>query len=440
MFKTITPKMKLKLLFLLLVFQVGLAQQRTCGTQEFMQTIMDNPVQRAIYLEQQNKFEVELQRLESNSLRNTNSLIRIPVAVHYPTAGTVTEAIKTCLRRLAQKQIDILNADYNGTNSDISNWTSVSDLFPDINTGSLNVQFVIATQNHPPESGLVDGDVAVTFGTDFIGAGDRFCTNGCNQDTTWNGYVNIVVTDVSSGGILGFSPLGGSPAAGRTVVIDNNAFGATLSPSPFTCFNFAPTSPYNKGRTLTHELGHYFNLYHTFQACDGTNCSTSGDRVCDTPPTNQPRYDCNAPDSPPVPGQPITTCGYTQLTMNYMDYVQDACMYMFTAGQTTRILAWYNSIKTQLSTTALANEEFLENQFSLYPNPNKGSFTIEFKEIANSFSVEVYDVTGKTIFENNYDQSANLSQMINLDNVNRGIYFINVKSDKGLVTKKLVIE
>jgi hypothetical protein len=425
--------MKLKLLFVLLVFQVGLAQQRTCGTQELMQTIMNDPAKRAAYLEQQEKFEIELQRLESNSLRNTNAVIRIPVAVHYPTAGTVTEAIKTCLRRLAQKQIDILNADYNAVNTDISIWNNNdSAFFPGISNGNLNVQFVIATQNHPAESGLVDGEVAVTFGTDFIGSGVLNCTNGCNEDITWAGYMNIVVTNIS-GGVLGFSPLGGQPQFGRTVVIDNNSFGASLSPSPTTCSNFAPTSPFNKGRTLTHELGHFLNLSHTFQSCDGANCANTGDRVCDTPSANVAAYDCPAIGT-------VSGCVDTQLTMNYMDYTNDACMYMFTAGQATRMLAWYNLIKTQLTTTALANETFLENQFSIYPNPSKGSFTIEFKELANSFSVEVYDVTGKTIFENNYDQSANPSQMINLDNVNRGIYFINVKSDKGLVTKKLVIE
>jgi hypothetical protein len=425
--------MKLKLLFVLLVFQVALAQQRTCGSQEFMQTIINDPAKRAAYIEQQSKFELELQRLESNALRSTNALIRIPVAVHYPTAGAVTEAVKTCLRRLAQKQIDILNADYNAVNTDISIWNNNdSAFFPGISTGNLNVQFVIATQNHPAESGLVDGEVAVTFGTDFIGSGVLNCTNGCNEDLTWAGYMNIVVTNIS-GGVLGFSPLGGTPGTGKTVVIDNNSFGAALSPSPTTCTNFGPTSPYNKGRTLTHELGHFLNLYHTFQSCDGANCATSGDRVCDTPSANAAAYGCPAVGS-------VSGCVDTQLTMNYMDYTDDACMYMFTAGQATRMLAWYNLIKTQLSTTALTNETFLENQFSIYPNPNKGSFTIEFKELANSFSVEVFDITGKTIYENNYDQSANLSQMINLDNVNSGIYFINVKSDKGLVTKKLVIE
>ena len=425
--------MKLKLLFVLLVFQVGLAQQRTCGTQVLMEQIMSNPTQRQAYLEQQERFEVELQSLESNALRNTNAVIRIPVAVHYPTAGTVTEAIKTCLRRLAQKQIDILNADYNAVNTDISIWNNNdSAFFPGISNGNLNVEFVIATQNHPAESGLVDGEVAVTFGTDFIGSGVLNCTNGCNEDITWAGYMNIVVTNIS-GDVLGFSPLGGQPQFGRTVVIDNNSFGASLSPSPTSCTNFVPTSPFNKGRTLTHELGHFLNLNHTFQSCDGANCTNTGDRVCDTPSANTPAYGCPAIGT-------VSGCVDTQLTMNYMDYTNDACMYMFTAGQATRMLAWYNLIKTQFSSTALANETFLENQFSIYPNPNKGSFTIEFKELANSFSVEVYDVTGKTIYENNYDQSANPSQMINLDNVNRGIYFINVKSDKGLVTKKLVIE
>ena len=144
--------MKLKLLFVLLVSQVALAQHRTCGSQELMQTIMNDPAKRAAYLEQQEKFEVELQRLESNSLRNTNAVIRIPVAIHYPTTDNVSEAVKTCLRRLAQKQIDILNADYNAVNTDISIWNNNdSAFFPGISNGNLNGQFVIAPHNHPSE-------------------------------------------------------------------------------------------------------------------------------------------------------------------------------------------------------------------------------------------------------------------------------------------------
>jgi hypothetical protein len=440
--------MKLKLVFALLIFQAGFAQNRTCGSNELMQTIMDNPTKRVAYLEQQAKFELEMQKLESNTQRNVNNAIRIPVAVHYPTGGSLSEAVKTCLRRLAQRQVAILNADYTGTNTDISNWASVSDNYPETTTGSLNVVFEIATQNHPDGTGLVNGDLAVTFGTDFIGSGVINCQNGCNEDLTWSGYMNIVVTNIANN-ILGFSPLGGSPAAGRTVVIDNNAFGAPLTGSPISCSGFVPAAPYNKGRTLTHELGHFFNLAHTFSGCNEPNCAVytpsnpRGDGVCDTPITDQPRYDCNAADNPPDPavsGQAISNCGFLQLTMNYMDYVQDACMYMFTAGQAARMQAWYNTISSQFTTTALANDDFLQSQFSLYPNPNKGSFTIEFKELTNSFSVEVFDVTGKTIYENNYDQSANLVQEINLDKPSSGVYFVNIQSDKGLVTKKLVIQ
>ncbi len=435
--------MKMKLLFLLLIFQLSFAQQRTCGAEQQMETIMNNPVQRQAYLEQQNKFEIELQKLESSSTaRTTNAVIKIPVAVHYPTATTVTEATKTCLRNLAQKQVNILNADYNGTNTDISNWNSVKDNYPETTTGNLNVLFVIATENHPAGTGLNNGNLAVTFATDFLDAGPIGCSS-CNRDTTWSGYMNLVVTNIG-GGVLGFSPVGGSPNLGMTVVIDNNAFGASLGGSTPNCTGFVPAAPYNKGRTLTHELGHFFNLNHTFAGCDAENCATSGDRVCDTPTTDKARYDCNSADNPPNPNTPgnpaVTTCGYLQLTMNYMDYVQDSCMYMFTAGQASRMQAWYNTIASQFTTTALANEQFLEKEFSIYPNPNKGNFTIEFKELANSFSVEVFDITGKIIYENNYDQSANLIQEINLNKPASGVYFINIKSDKGLVTKKLIIK
>jgi hypothetical protein len=181
-------------------------------------------------------------------------------------------------------------------------------------------------------------------------------------------------------------------------------------------------------------LGHFFNLDHTFNGC-GTNCSTQGDRVCDTPAVGTESYDC--PAAGEVPGCVVDQFA---LTMNYMDYVNDACMYMFTLGQENRMRTYYNAIALEFKTDTLANTKFVENNFSLYPNPNKGSFTIEFKELTGSYSVEVFDVTGQTIYENNYDQSASLTQTINLQNTTTGVYFINIKTDNGLVTKKIVIQ
>ena len=105
--------MKLKLsLLLLIVIQISFAQQRTCGMEQKMQQIMNDPIARQQYLQQQAQFEVELQKMSTLS-RNSNAVnnvqtIRIPVAVHYPSAGAVTESVKTCLRALAQNQINIL--------------------------------------------------------------------------------------------------------------------------------------------------------------------------------------------------------------------------------------------------------------------------------------------------------------------------------------------
>ena len=416
--------MKLKLILAFFIVQLGFAQQRTCGVEQQMQRIMANPQLKQQYLETQAKFEIELQKLQQSQIANkigatnlnTVATIKIPVAIHFPDETTPS----ACLRTLAQNQVNILNADYNALNSDISQWTTASTFFPGVSIGSLNVQFVIANQNHPSGTGLVNGDLAVTFGTDFLG--------GADNDTTWNGYLNLVCRDAGSG-ILGYSPLGGTPNNGATVVIAYSAFGSGSG-----CSGYVPGAPYNLGRTLTHELGHFFNLNHTFAGCTtASNCATSGDKVCDTPASNAAVYGC------PTVGATVK-CSVKTLTMNYMDYTNDACMYMFTAGQATRMLAYYNAISNQLTTTALKNDDFLETNFSIFPNPNKGEFNIKLKTAMDDYSIQIYDITGRVIFEKDYIQNQNLEQSISINNSLLGIYFVSIKSNGAILTKKIIVE
>jgi hypothetical protein len=182
-------------------------------------------------------------------------------------------------------------------------------------------------------------------------------------------------------------------------------------------------------------MGHYFRLDHTFISCDGSNCATSGDRVCDTPQTDTETYECPAADAT------FSSCtGEQVMTMNYMDYTNDACMYMFSAGQATRMTAWLNTVRSQIRPNALSNNSFVKNNFSLYPNPNKGEFTIQFKELSADYSVEVFDVTGRVVFENFYNQNAELSQKISIQNPTSGVYFVNIKSGNSIVTNKIIIE
>lgn len=416
------------LLLLLVVFQVSFGQQRTCGMQEQMNRIMFNPVLKKQYEDRQAKFKVEYQKIiekelakrNGNAVNSTNTIIRIPVAVHYPSAGSANATLKTCLRNFAQNQVNILNADYNATNSDISLWTNASAFYPGVNLGDLDVEFVIATQNHPAGTGLVNGDMAVTFGTDFLSNAD--------SDATWNGYMNFVVRNIS-GGILGYSPLGGGPGSGEAVVMDNNAFASGAG-----CTGYVPGAPYNLGRTVTHELGHFFNLDHTFANDNG--CGADDDGIADTPKVGNASYSCPADGS--VPG---CVSGENALTMNYMDYVDDACMYMFTAGQKNVALAYINTILPDFKSNVLNNESFLNPNFTVYPNPNKGTFNIEFKQIVTDFNVQIFDVTGKSIYDYDFNGNSDLVKEIKINEVaSKGIYFMTIKTENEFITKKIVIE
>jgi hypothetical protein len=203
------------------------------------------------------------------------------------------------------------------------------------------------------------------------------------------------------------------------------------------CTGYAPQSPYNLGRTVTHELGHFFNLDHTFAStnCSGNpSCTTEGDRICDTPRLTTENYGCPASGS-------VNACGTLKaLTMNYMDYVDDACMYMFTAGQATRALAYMNTIASQYKPNVLGNTNFLASNFAIYPNPNKGAFSIEFKETGINYKITIIDALGRQVYKNDVNQSVDLIQNIQLENAVAGLYFVTIQRDGSTFTKKIVVE
>ncbi|MCZ2356822.1 MAG: T9SS type A sorting domain-containing protein [Bacteroidia bacterium] len=102
------------------------------------------------------------------------------------------------------------------------------------------------------------------------------------------------------------------------------------------------TAPGRSGRTAPHEFGHWLSLFHNFQGgCGTSNCNTSGDNVCDTPPTiekseikgSNPRQNSCITDNPDLPDN----------SRNYMDYSGDDYVDMFTAGQRTRAIATLNN-------------------------------------------------------------------------------------------------
>lgn len=150
-------------------------------------------------------------------------------------------------------------------------------------------------------------------------------------------FLNIYVMPKMCGSILGFAYLTGTtPADGVYVRTD--------------CFGYQregnlPERDLNK--TLTHEVGHYFGLHHTFRHVDfcGENlgdCCETGDYVCDTPPTKL-NWSCANPICP--------TGFYNYIANNYMDYYVDSCKEAFTQGQINRMQFWLNTERSSLLPT-----------------------------------------------------------------------------------------
>lgn len=316
---------------LALLLAITSYSQERCGMLEYMEEQLKDPEFAREHEEKQNKVKAQVQQILSNGdyLERGVPTIEVPVAVHFPTGNPSDRA---CLEALAQNQIDILNEDYSATNSDITSWYAIAGQHPNLtNPGVANITFCIATSNHPTfaqhgDPNLLEGNPAITVGVDFGG--------GNNTDNDWAGYLNFVIRDI---GALGFSPLFGDIDDGDAVTMDNNAF-ASGAGCPTS--GVVPQAPYNLGRTTTHELGHFFGLGHTFNADGGGSCGAGGDGIADTPEVANSTYGCPSNPTPFACNIPER-----RLTMNYMDYVNDACMYMFTPGQMTNVDAYITSIQ-----------------------------------------------------------------------------------------------
>jgi hypothetical protein len=284
----------------------------------------------------------------------------LPVVVHVIHNGEAVGAGLNLSQAQIQSQIDVLNEDYRNLNPDGNNTAIVPSVFQPVR-GDAQVQFQLAVRDP-------NGVVMAEPGIDRVNRTTKgFRTGPYTQgyidgtikpQTYWNPeqYINIWVMDLGRGllgyaqfpdntaNLGGLSPLGGL-ASTDGVVIVYYGFGSRAknptgiyepigAPSPPN-----PANPYDKGRTLTHELGHYLSLRHIWGDDDQEPdaCSFS-DYTSDTPNQADSNYEC--------PSFPHVTCSNGpggDMFMNYMDYVNDACMAMFSKGQAERIQAVMSS-------------------------------------------------------------------------------------------------
>ncbi len=313
----IMKKTILTLGFGLLLSVSSVFGQRKCATMSHhAATVQQNPSVQ-FNLDQINQFTQ--QAIESGVVGMNKAVINIPVVVHvlYNTA-----AQNVSLAQI-QSQIDVLNKDFRKLNTDWSNTPSVyAGLVAD-----CELNFCLATRdiNGNAHSGV---NRQSTTKISFDANTDDAKSTSTGGYAAWptSSYLNIwVVPSLKAGtqtGILGYAQFPGGAAATDGLVIANTCFGTTGT----------ATAPYNKGRTATHEIGHWLNLFHIW-GDDGTAC-TGSDQCADTPNQADENY-----GSPTFPQVSCSNSG--DMHMNYMDYVDDVAMNMFTTGQKARMQALF---------------------------------------------------------------------------------------------------
>jgi hypothetical protein len=225
-----------------------------------------------------------------------------------------------------QSQIRILNQDFRMRNRDRS---KLPDVFQPLHADT-RIQFRLASRDifGNATSGITRTRTAVpAFSFDDGVKASR--TGGADPWPTRR-YLNIWVCQLGDG-LLGYAQFPGGPRATDGVVILHTAFGDTGT----------ATAPFNRGRTTTHEVGHWLNLFHIW-GDDGTGCHGT-DHCPDTPNQASENY-----GEPTFPHVSCDNGPNGDLFMNYMDYVDDKAMFMFTAGQATRMNATLNGPRRQL--------------------------------------------------------------------------------------------
>jgi hypothetical protein len=325
---------KIITLTIALTFFASAQAQRTCGTMQHEQWLQQQNPKRA---EQRKAFEQAMSdyiRNNASAKQNnkTQSITQIPLVVHMVYSST-TDSVSD-----AQifSQIKILNDDYTRQNADTVNTPGP---FKAVASAPM-VQYCWAQRdpNGNPTTGIERKKSATTSWT----SDNKVKAAATGGLDAWDPtrYFNIWVCNLG-GGLLGYGEFPTSVAS--------NTYGFVAG---YTCFGdtLKAVAPYNKGRTATHEIGHCFNLYHIW-GDDGTAC-TGSDSCADTP--NQAGQNFGCPTYPLLDACTATAPG--TMFMNYMDYVDDACMNTFTHDQSLRMVAIvnnapYNSLLTSNACT-----------------------------------------------------------------------------------------
>lgn len=403
------------------------AQGKKCATMEILNKRISNDPS---IKERMRISEINTQKWiaeHPKQKRGGSQIITIPVVFHV----IWNDPIENVSDNQIYSQLDIINDDFRLLNAD-----SLDDTHPFWPvTADTEIEFCLASvdENGDATTGITRTQTSVVTWDDTNQDDIKSSANGGKDNWDATEYLNIYIVNLD-GGTLGFATFPDELATNPFmdgVVIRYEAFGdiGTAGSGNFQAND--------AGRTATHEVGHWLNLRHIW---GDTICGD--DLVADTEIAEDANYQC-----PSFPYNDNSTCGSGpdgEMYMNYMDYVDDDCMNMFTAGQAARMQAALIGPRIGLLTSngcgspnSIA-KKFNERSVELYPNPNNGNFTLNVKNsnIKNA-TISIFNVLGENV--KNINLTNINSTQIDLSEFGIGAYYLQVTAENNTITKKVFV-
>ena len=341
----------------------------------------------------------------------TRNEIAIPIVFHV----VWNQLDENISEELITSQLQAINDDFNRLNPDIIN---VPNRFQD-DVGNIGIRFCLAQQD--PDGSLHPGIIRIQTDVASIGGKKEIESNlSLIKNTALGGsdawdterYLNVWI-GARDDGIAGNATFPTGPEVGTPedgIVIDYTAIGIRNDGTAF-----------DLGRTLTHEIGHFLNLEHPWGST--VSCFNDGDFVEDTPDQGDIYFGCI--------DEQQRSCGSVDMVNNYMNFLDDACLWFFTNGQRDRMIDALFRFRFGLISSGICVDSR-----PVPPRPldvallrqTPFGYQIDLSFLPElDYQLELYDMAGRFLWTER--QNGLSSHLIDVTSISTGVYIVRFVAD-----------
>lgn len=344
------------------------------------------------------------------------STITLPVVVHvlYRTDR------QNISKEQIQSQIDVLNEDFRANNDNIGSTPRVfSDLVADV-----GIEFCLAA--NPSDPLLEKGITRTSTTLRNAGLGSSFYKTAEGGTNPWDPqkYINIYVCELPHD-ILGYASDPTMQQEFDGIVIHPQYFGRTGTAQA--------SAPFDLGRTLTHEMGHYLGLLHPWGR-DQSSCA-EGDNIEDTPPQETWNQGC-----PNYPVRDLCSPGPQGVMFNnFMDYTDDKCSTFFTHGQKERMHQVLQQLRPGLLDGMLCEGtsiQDLQNHIQISFSMDDHSIYLEGGD-AGILNLSIISISGQEVWSREVHHTGR--SVLQLAPLTKGVYAFFIRSEQQMIKSTIFV-